>query len=43
MLLHCLKPQVEKVAIQMAIRRAENMAMETLVAVPREEATKLVD
>lgn len=33
----------EKVAIQMAIRRAENMAMETLVAVPREEATKLVD
>ena len=33
----------EKVAMKMAIRRGENMAIETLVAVPVEEARKLVE
>jgi uncharacterized protein with GYD domain len=33
----------EQVAMKMAIRRGENMAIETLVAVPVEEARKLVD
>ena len=33
----------EQVAMKMAIRRAENMAIETLVAVPVEEARRLVD
>jgi uncharacterized protein with GYD domain len=32
----------EKVAMKMAIGRAEDLAMETLVAVPAEEARKLV-
>ena len=33
----------EKVAMKMAIRRGEGFNMETLVAVPVEEARKLVD
>lgn len=33
----------EKAAMKMAIRRAENLSMETLVAIPAEEARKLVD
>ena len=33
----------EQVAMKMAIRRGENMAIETLVAVPAEEARKLVE
>jgi uncharacterized protein with GYD domain len=33
----------EKMAMKMAISRGENMAIETLVAVPVEEARKLVD
>lgn len=33
----------EQVAMKMAIRRGENMAIETLVAVPVEEARKLVE
>ena len=33
----------EKVAMKMAIRRGEGLNMETLVAIPAEEARKLVD
>ncbi len=33
----------EQVAMKMAIRRGENMNIETLVAVPVEEARKLVE
>ena len=33
----------EKIAMKMSIRRAEGMNMETLVAVPIEEAKKLVE
>jgi hypothetical protein len=33
----------EKEAMQLAIRRADFLDMETLVAVPAEEARKLVD
>ncbi len=33
----------EQAAMKMAIRRGENMAIETLVAVPVEEARKLVE
>jgi len=33
----------EQAAMKMAIRRAENMNIETLVAVPVEEARKLVE
>lgn len=33
----------EQAAIKMSIRRGENMAIETLVAVPAEEARKFVE
>ncbi|MCX6701429.1 MAG: GYD domain-containing protein [Methanomicrobiales archaeon] len=33
----------EKVAMKMAIRRAEDMDIETLLAIPMEEAKKLVE
>jgi len=33
----------EKIAMKMAIRRAEDMDMKTLVAVPMEEAMKLLE
>lgn len=33
----------EKIAMKMSVRRAEGMEMETLVAVPIEEAKKLVE